>query len=68
LVSTKLAAERLGWVLGVRDRSWSGVIGKRVESAKVAFADRSREWERLRAIVPQPNFQGTHRDTARKAA
>jgi hypothetical protein len=68
LVSTKLAAERLGWVLGVRDRSWSGAIGKRVESAKVAFADRSREWERLRAIVPQPNFQGTHRDTARKAA
>lgn len=68
LVSTKLAAERLGWVLGVRDRSWSGSIGKRVESAKVAFADRSREWERLRAIVPQPNFQGTHRDTARKAA
>ena len=38
LVSTKLAAERLGWVLGVRDRSWSGAIGKRVESAKVAFA------------------------------
>lgn len=68
LVSTKLAAERLGWVLGVRDRSWSGAIGKRVESAKAAFADRSREWERLRAIVPQPNFQGMRRDTARKAA
>jgi hypothetical protein len=68
LVSPKLAAERLGWVLGVRDRSWSGAIGKRVESAKVAFADRSREWERLRTIVPQPNFQGAHRDSARKAA
>lgn len=68
LVSPKLAAERLGWVLGVRDRSWSGAIGKRVESAKVAFADRSREWERLRTIVPQPNFQGAQRDSARKAA
>ena len=68
LVSTKLAAERLGWVLGVRDRSWSGAIGKRVESAKVAFADRSREWDRLRTIVPQPNFQGAQRDSARKAA
>lgn len=68
LVSTKLAAERLGWVLGVRDRSWSGAIGKRVESAKVAFAERSREWERLRTIVPQPNFQGAQRDSARKAA
>ena len=68
LVSPKLAAERLGWVLGVRDRSWSGAIGKRVEAAKVAFADRSREWERLRTIVPQPNFQGAQRDSARKAA
>ncbi|MFZ4468948.1 MAG: glycosyltransferase family 2 protein [Pirellula sp.] len=68
LVSPKLAAERLGWVLGVRDRSWSGAIGKRVESAQVAFADRSREWERLRTIVPQPNFQGAQRDSARKAA
>lgn len=68
LVSPKLAAERLGWVLGVRDRSWSRAIGKRVESAKVAFADRSREWERLRTIVPQPNFQGAQRDSARKAA
>ena len=68
LVSPKLAAERLGWVLGVRDRSWSGAIGKRVESAKVAFADRSREWERLRTIVPSPNFQGAQRDSARKAA
>ncbi len=68
LVSPKLAAERLGWVLGVRDRSWSGAIGKRVESAKVAFANRSREWERLRTIVPQPNFQGAQRDSARKAA
>ena len=68
LVSPKLAAERLGWVLGVRDRSWSGAIGKRVESAQVAFADRSREWERLRTIVPQPNFQGSQRDSARKAA
>jgi hypothetical protein len=68
LVSPKLAAERLGWVLGVRDRSWSGAIGKRVESAKVAFADRSREWDRLRTIVPQPNFQGAQRDSARKAA
>lgn len=68
LVSPKLAAERLGWVLGVRDRSWSGAIGKRAESAKVAFADRSREWERLRTIVPQPNFQGAQRDSARKAA
>ena len=68
LVSTKLAAERLGGVLGVRDRSWSGAIGKRVESAKVAFADRSREWDRLRTIVPQPNFQGAQRDSARKAA
>ena len=68
LVSPKLAAERLGWVLGVRDRSWSGAIGKRVESAQVAFADRSREWERLRMIVPQPNFQGSQRDSARKAA
>jgi hypothetical protein len=68
LVNPKLAAERLGWVLGVRDRSWSGAIGKRVESAKVAFADRSREWERLRTIVPQPNFQGAQRDSARKAA
>ncbi len=68
LVNPKLAAERLGWVLGVRDRSWSGAIGKRVESAQVAFADRSREWERLRTIVPQPNFQGAQRDSARKAA
>jgi hypothetical protein len=68
LVNPKLAAERLGWVLGVRDRSWSGAIGKRVESAKVAFADRSREWERLRTIVPSPNFQGAQRDLARKAA
>ena len=68
LVSPKLAAERLGWVLGVRDRSWSGAIGKRVESAQVAFADRSREWERLRTIVPSPNFQGAQRDSARKAA
>ena len=68
LVSPKLAAERLGWVLGVRDRSWSGAIGKRVESAKVAFADRSREWERLRTIGPSPNFQGSQRDSARKAA
>jgi len=68
LVSPKLAAERLGWVLGVRDRSWSGAIGKRVESAQVAFADRSREWEHLRTIVPQPNFQGSQRDSARKAA
>ena len=68
LVSTKLAAERLGWVLGVRDRSWSQVVGKRVESAKKAFAERSRKWEQFPAVVPQSVIPNPQRDSARKAA
>jgi hypothetical protein len=37
LLNPKIAAERLGWVLGVRDRSWSHTIAERVELASEAF-------------------------------
>jgi hypothetical protein len=37
LLNPKVAAERLGWVLGVRDRSWSQTIAERVELAGSAF-------------------------------
>jgi hypothetical protein len=37
LLNPKIAAERLGWVLGVRDRSWSQTISQRVELAWSAF-------------------------------
>jgi hypothetical protein len=38
LMNPKLAAERLGWVLGVRDRSMVQRITERVETARQGIA------------------------------
>jgi hypothetical protein len=39
LMNPRLAAERLGWVLGVRDRSLVQRLGERVEWARQSFAE-----------------------------
>lgn len=68
LVNPKLAAERLGWVLGVRDRSWVEPIGKRIELARKALAERQSSWEDRPAVLSNPGFQGSSQDKSRKAA
>jgi hypothetical protein len=68
LVNPKLAAERLGWVLGVRDRSWVEPIGKRIELARKALAERQSSWEDRPAVLSNPGFQGSLQDKSRKAA
>lgn len=68
LVNPKLAAERLGWVLGVRDRVWVSSIAKRIEGAKMAFAQRQADWEDRSSILPNPGFPNADRNIGRKAA
>lgn len=68
LVNPKLAAERLGWVLGVRDRSWVEPIGKRIELARKALAQRNSSWEDRPAVISTPGFPGNSQDRSRKAA
>lgn len=68
LVNPKLAAERLGWVLGVRDRSWAEPIAGRIAAAKKALADRQAAWENQPAVLPNSGFPRSDRDSVRKAA
>jgi hypothetical protein len=68
LVNPKLAAERLGWVLGVRDRSWVEPIGKRIEMARKSLDQRKSSWEDQPAIISNPGFPGNTQDRIRKAA
>ena len=68
LVNPKLAAERLGWVLGVRDRIWVSSIAKRIEQAKQAFAERQAAWEDRSTVLPNTSFPSSGRDAGRKAA
>ena len=43
LMNTKLAAERLGWVLGVQDRAWSKGIATRIASARRSLVECRRQ-------------------------
>lgn len=68
LVNPKLAAERLGWVLGVRDRTWVATIGKRIEQARKSLAQRQATWEDRPAVLSNPGFGKSSPDQGRKAA
>jgi len=57
LMNPKLAAERLGWVLGVRDRSWVHRLTARVESARESMS------ETLQSI-PMPSSSRSERRAA----
>ena len=68
LVNPKLAAQRLGWVLGVRDRSWVGQITQRIQNAHKAFTELHEAWENQPAVLANPASPISAQEAARKAA
>jgi hypothetical protein len=53
LMSPKTVAERLGWVMGIRDRSYVRSMQSRLESASVALSPESRTIPLNRTSQPQ---------------
>ncbi len=53
LMSPKTVAERLGWVMGIRDRSYVRSMQSRLESASAAFGAESRTIPMNRTSQPQ---------------
>lgn len=68
LVSPKLAAQRLGWVLGVRDRCWVKPIRSRIENAYQAFTQLHESWEQEPSVLANPGISTPDRQSTRKAA
>lgn len=68
LVNPKLAAQRLGWVLGVRDRSWVKPITNRIQNAYQALEQLYDAWDQEPSVLANPGTSNDARQPARKAA